>query len=52
MSYMVTNLVPWRPAAWALMAERADLFATRSKGAGLDGIAAQAAVLAARLRSD
>ncbi|MFI1918573.1 ferritin-like protein [Nocardia sp. NPDC020380] len=52
MYYMVTNLVPWRPAAWALMIERADLFSTRLKSAGLDEIAAQAAVLAARLRSD
>ena len=58
MYYQMGNFVPWREAAWALIAERADVLAARcAEEAGRDGApeaagaAAQAAVgICAQLR--
>jgi hypothetical protein len=52
MYYLMTNLVPHRPAAWALLAERSELFAARCKTVGVDGAVSQAAAeISASLRA-
>lgn len=53
MYYVMTNTVPYRTAAWTLIAERAGILADRCAAADLgDGIADAAAGIAARLAAE